>query len=156
VGVRGQDAGGAAGGVGVESDGVGTGTCAEAWTARVGQGGGEGGVSAGIGCGGEEQRRHRGQVGVVEDPAGCQTALALYVRRVFWSHPLHRLYAVLPGRLPQSRGYEDLLRECGFVNEGTLVGHLMVKRRLLDLDVFGLLRSEFDDWCRQREPHWLR
>jgi hypothetical protein len=88
-------------------------------------------------------------------PRRCQTALGLYLRHAFWSHPLHRLYTVLPARLPQSGGYAELLKGCGFVDEGHLVAHLAWKGRRHDLAVFGLLRSEFDSWCRERHPALL-
>jgi hypothetical protein len=92
---------------------------------------------------------------LTQAPQRCQTALGLYLRHVFWSHPLHRLYAVLPARLPQSGGYAELLHGCGFVDEGHLVAHLSWKGRRHDMAVFGLLRPEFDSWCRESRPALL-
>ncbi|MEA2682380.1 MAG: hypothetical protein QOK05_708 [Chloroflexota bacterium] len=86
------------------------------------------------------------------EPRRCTDALALYIRHAFWSHPIHRLYAIAP------RGYTshlELLRGCGFVDEGRLLGHLRVGARMQDLDVLGLLREDFDRWCAQYAPDWL-
>jgi RimJ/RimL family protein N-acetyltransferase len=91
---------------------------------------------------------------LAREPERCRVALGLYLRRVFWSHPLHRVYALVPAALPQTRAYVDLLGACGFVHEGCLLGHLMVKGHLHDLDVFGLLRSDFEAWAQRLRPEW--
>jgi hypothetical protein len=100
----------------------------------------------------DTQNRHGRLLVMARAPERCRVALALYLRHVFWSHPLHRLYAMLPARLPQAKSYAELLHDCGFVDEGSLIAHLTIREELYDLDVFGLLRSEFDDWCRDNKP----
>ncbi|MEA2644927.1 MAG: hypothetical protein QOE92_10 [Chloroflexota bacterium] len=111
-------------------------------------------VGAALVAAGDQQNRNGRLVVLAHDPARCHGALALYLRSVFWSHPIHRLYAVIPAKLPQSRGYAGLLTACGFVAEGSLVDHLVAQRRVYDLDVFGLLRREFDAWCETNQPGW--
>ena len=104
---------------------------------------------------GDPQNRNGRLVALAKEPQRCGRALALYLRQAFWSHPLHRLYAVVPANLPQTRRYADLLVGCGFVGEGRLLDHLVVQARVLDLDVYGLLRPEFDAWCEANEPEWV-
>jgi hypothetical protein len=144
-----------AGSLAVESEDFVTAVRAEPWASPMVLAQDGDAVAIAIIASADTQSRHGRLVVLAQDPRRCHTAVALYVRQAFWSHPLHRLYAVLPVGLPQSQGYGDILRGCGFVNEGSLVGHVMLKGRMRDLDVFGLLRPEFDDWCRQREPRWL-
>jgi len=92
---------------------------------------------------------------LARDPRLCRTAMGLYLRHAFWSHPLHRLYAVLPARVPLPGSYADLLLGCGFVDEGVLRSHLSYKGGLRSLSVFGLLRREFDAWCAESQPALL-
>jgi hypothetical protein len=89
------------------------------------------------------------------DPRECRVPFELYLRHAFWSHPLHRLYAVLPLRLPIPGSYADLLTGCGFVDEGHLKAHFNFLGYRRDIAVFGLLRSEFDAWCRESRPALL-
>jgi hypothetical protein len=102
----------------------------------------------------DTQNRHGRLVLLAREPARCRVALPLYLRHVFWSHSLHRLYSILPAQLPQSHSYAALLRDSGFNLEGSLLDHVMLKGRRHDLEVFGLLRAEFDAWCQEREPGW--
>ena len=112
-----------------------------------------------VGCalvgGADTQNRHGRLIVVAREPRRCTVALGLYLRRLFWSHPLSRIYALVPAALPQTRAYSELFGACGFVHEGCLLRHLMVKGRLHDLDVFGLLRSDFDAWAEQFRPEWV-
>jgi hypothetical protein len=89
---------------------------------------------------------------LARDPRRLVAPLALYLRHAFWSHPLHRLYTIVPRT---ATSHAELLRACGFLDEGRLLGHLRVGARMVDLDVFGLLRGDFDNWCRQNEPDWV-
>jgi hypothetical protein len=100
------------------------------------------------------QNRHGRLVVLSADPRLCATALALYLRHVFWSHPVNRLYTILPAGFPQAPSYINLLTGCGFVKEGRLLGHLQLNGRTLDLDVFGLLRSDFDTWAATQGQAW--
>ncbi|HEV1997638.1 MAG TPA: GNAT family protein [Candidatus Dormibacteraeota bacterium] len=100
----------------------------------------------------DTQHRHGRLVVLAVLPREVVAPLTMYLRHVFWSYPLHRLYVVLPSRVAAVAAYADLLRSCGFVQEGTMVGHLRVATRMIDLDLFGLLRPEFDEWCRQNRP----
>ena len=88
---------------------------------------------------------------LAREPRQSLVPVALYIRHVFWSYPLHRLYALLPR---SAASHAQLLQACGFVSEGRLLAHLRVGGRRLDLDVFGLLRPEFDAWCRANHPGW--
>ena len=105
-------------------------------------------------AGADTQNRHGRLIVLAMEPKRCKVALGLYLRRVFWSHPLHRVYALVPAELPRPGPTWTCSGACGFVHEGRLVGHLMVKGRLHDLDVFGLLRSDFDAWAEQFRPEW--
>jgi hypothetical protein len=91
---------------------------------------------------------------LARQPREAALHLGLYIRHVFWSYPLHRLYALLPGQVPGAPGYAALLHACGFIDEGRLVRHQRVGTRMLDLDVYGLLRPDFDAWCRDHRPDW--
>lgn len=82
------------------------------------------------------------------EPRRWPIPLALYIRHAFWSHPLHRLYAIVPRSYTSQA---DLLQGCGFHNEGRLLSHVRAGMRMVDLDVFGLLRDEFDTWCRENQ-----
>jgi hypothetical protein len=90
-------------------------------------------------------------VPLFEQPATAERMLALYLRQAFWAFPLHRLYTQLPKTL-EVEPHIDLLRRCGFKDEGRLVGHLEIKGRPVDVAVFGLLRGEFDAWCATNDP----
>lgn len=85
------------------------------------------------------------------DPPGSSLALALYLRHVFWNFPLHRLHTQVPS-LDLTREYEDLYRSVGFVDEGRLVGHVVIAGRPFDVTVLGLLRADFEAWCATHEP----
>jgi len=84
-------------------------------------------------------------------PAGAGAALAVYVRHLFWSLPLHRVYAQFPA-VPGTAGQERLLRAAGFTCEGRLAGQALIGGRALDLLCYGLLRRDFDRWCQENEP----
>jgi hypothetical protein len=102
----------------------------------------------------DTQHLHGRIILMAMEPRRCTQALALYLRQVFWSHPFHRLYSALPAMLPQAGSYAELLVGCGFVAEGRLVEHLKDGMRLLDIDLFGLLRNEFDAWSGETDPAW--
>ena len=85
------------------------------------------------------------------DPPASATALALYVRHVFWNFPLHRLHVQIPV-LDLTREYVDLYRSVGFVEEGRLVDHAVVAGQSFDVTALGLLRSDFEAWCLVNEP----
>jgi len=97
----------------------------------------------------DTQHRHGRLVFLALEPAVAREALALYLRQAFWGHPLHRLYAILPSSAAlYARAYEG----CGFKHEGRLERHLRVGARLLDLEMYGLLRTDFDAWCAANDP----
>jgi hypothetical protein len=125
---------------------------AERWsTPMVLLDGGEA-VAAAMIVAADTQHRHGRVLVLTRDPGRTQAPLALYLRHAFWSHPLNRLYTALPNRVAEAHGYAELFNATGFVSEGRLVGHLRVRMRLVDVDLFGLLRSEFDAWSRARQP----
>ncbi len=95
-------------------------------------------------------------VAVFSDPVNADRLLALYMRQAFWTYPLHRLYSQLPA-VPSARSHVDLMLRVGFQREGTLEGHIDLDRdRHVDADVLGILRGEFDQWCRINQPQlWL-
>jgi len=97
----------------------------------------------------DTQHRHGRLVFLAVDPVVAREALSRDLRQGFWGHPLHRLYAILPASAPlYSRAYEG----CGFKHEGRLQRHLRVGAKLLDLEMYGLLRSDFDAWCAATDP----
>ena len=90
-------------------------------------------------------------VALFPEPAGATLALALYIRHVFWSLPLHRLYTHVPSG-PEGRPHADLLTRVGFVHEGSLLAHIENEGGRADAMVLGLLRDDFTAWCLEHEP----
>jgi hypothetical protein len=90
-------------------------------------------------------------IALFEQPSTSTRLLALYIRQAFWSYPLHRLYTQLPST-PEMQPHIEMLVRTGFKREGTLERHIEATDKLVDVDVLGLLRSDFDAWCTQNEP----
>jgi hypothetical protein len=84
------------------------------------------------------------------DPVRAALPLAAYVRHLFWSQPLHRVYSQLP-MVGGATAYVRLLKGVGFQEEGMVRGHAMVGGRPRDLVVLAVLRREFESWCRENE-----
>jgi hypothetical protein len=84
------------------------------------------------------------------DPARAALPLAAYVRHLFWSLPLHRVYSQLPV-VGGATAYVRLLKRAGFQEEGVVHGHAVIGGRPRDLAVLGVLREEFENWCRENE-----
>lgn len=85
------------------------------------------------------------------DPANASTALALYVRHVFWNFPLRRLHVHVP-RMDLTREYEDLYRGIGFVDEGVLRDHAYIAGHAFDVAALAISREEAARWCAEHEP----
>lgn len=85
------------------------------------------------------------------DPPGATLPLAMYVRQLFWTFPLRRLYAQVPA-MDLTREYVDLLGSVGFVDEGRLVSHAEIGGQAFDVVTLGLLRQDFEDWCAVHQP----
>jgi hypothetical protein len=85
------------------------------------------------------------------DPSGAGLALATYVRHLFWMLPLHRVYCQLP-MVAGAAAYVKVLKDAGFQEEGTIRGHAVIEGKPCDVAALGLLRDEFDTWCRENEP----
>lgn len=85
------------------------------------------------------------------EPGEATIALAMAVRHLFWSFPLHRIHVQVPD-MDLTVEYVDLLTSVGFQVEGRLVDHLRTAGRSFDMVALGLLRREFDDWCDEHEP----
>ena len=83
-------------------------------------------------------------------PARAAVPLATYLRHVFWTVPLHRVYVQLP-LVAGASAYVRLLTACGFQQEGVLRNYAVLDERLFDVAGFGLLRPEFEEWCRENE-----
>ena len=83
-------------------------------------------------------------------PARAVKPLAVYVRHLFWSVPLHRVYVQLP-LVAGATSYIRLLAGAGFKQEGVVRGHALVDGRARDVAVIGLLRRDFEAWCRENE-----
>lgn len=83
-------------------------------------------------------------------PSEAALPLAAYLRHVFWSLPLHRIYVQLP-IVRGADAYVDLLKRSGFQEEGVVIGHGMVAGNPTDVAVLGLLRREFEGWCHEHE-----
>lgn len=82
-------------------------------------------------------------VTLFEDLDRGGVALALYIRHLFWSFPLHRLYTHV-GALDRGSGYSAIYEGIGFKREGILKEHALLAGRRQDIVVYGLLREEFD------------
>jgi hypothetical protein len=108
-----------------------------------------------VGCAAVASRSHQNLnlrlICFFEHPEEAAGALAVYVRHVFWLVPLHRIYAQIP-LLRDADAYLDLFAAVGFVAEGVVRQQGWVGGSAVDVAVFGILRREFDAWCRQREP----
>ncbi len=85
------------------------------------------------------------------DPTTATTALAMGIRHLFWTFPLHRVHAQIPD-MDLTREYVDLLTSVGFVDEGRLQDHLVLAGRSFDVVTLGLLRTDFEAWCSDNEP----
>ncbi len=84
-------------------------------------------------------------------PLRSTLTLAAYVRHVFWMQPLHRLFVQLP-IVDGVTDYLALFTAVGFVPEGTVANHALVGEQPRDVAMLGMLRPEFEDWCRKKEP----
>jgi hypothetical protein len=85
------------------------------------------------------------------DPGAATRPLGAYVRHVFWSTPVHRIYMQLP-QLGGAGDYVSLACRVGFVEEGTVRAYALVDGRPRDVAALGLLRKEFVAWCEKNEP----
>jgi hypothetical protein len=85
------------------------------------------------------------------DPQNATTPLAMYLRHLFWTFPLHRLHTQIPD-LDLTREYIELLQRVGFTVEGRLVAHTQIAGQTFDAVALGLLRSDFETWCDEHEP----
>jgi len=84
-------------------------------------------------------------------PAHATLPLAVYLRHIFWSQVIHRVYAQFPV-IDGSEQYAQLLLSVGFREEGVVRGHVLIDQRPHDLRGMAILRAEFDAWCLQEEP----
>ena len=84
------------------------------------------------------------------EPAASALPLAAYVRHLFWKLPLHRVYCQFP-LVAGGAEYVDLLKDSGFQDEGIIRGHALINGKPCDVAVLGVLRDEFDLWCRENE-----
>jgi hypothetical protein len=84
------------------------------------------------------------------DPSRSALPLAMYVRHLIWSIPLHRLYVQLP-LIKGADDYVAMFEAVGFTREGIVGGHALIDGRPTDVMALGLLRREFEDWCRTNE-----
>jgi hypothetical protein len=82
------------------------------------------------------------------DPAAAVIPLTTYVRHLFWSIALHRIYSQLPV-VSGAEAYVRLFTGAGFQQEGVVRGHALVDDRPCDVVVLGLLRGEFEAWCQR-------
>lgn len=88
-------------------------------------------------------------VPVLTDFVGSVGVLALYVRHLFWTLPLQRIYAQFLVDLSE---YDDVLRATSFKKEGVLVEHQIYAGKRCDVAAFGLLRTDFESWCAEHDP----
>lgn len=88
-------------------------------------------------------------VPVLTDFVSTVGVLALYVRHLFWTLPLQRIYAKFLVDLSE---YEGVLRAAGFKKEGVLVEHQIYAGKRCDVAMFGLLRTDFESWCAEHDP----
>jgi hypothetical protein len=83
-------------------------------------------------------------------PARSVMPLAVYVRHLFWSVPLHRIYVQLP-LIAGASSYIRLLSSAGFQQEGVVRGHGLVRGRPCDVALLGMLRQDCEAWCQENE-----
>lgn len=93
-------------------------------------------------------------LGFFREPSAAMLPLATYVRHVFWSLPLRRLHVQLP-LIDGAAEYVSLFGRIGFVQEGILQGHALIGGRPCNVAVLGILRPEFEAWCRNHERRLL-
>jgi len=91
---------------------------------------------------------------VFRDPDESQVALSLYLRSVFWNHPLKRLQIEIKD-VPASGPYQRLYREAGFVLEARTRAATTTQGEPTDVLVFGLLRQDYDRWSEKSERFLL-
>jgi hypothetical protein len=84
------------------------------------------------------------------EPEKAVWPLALYVRHLFWSAPLHRVYLQLP-IVAGAPAYIHLLESVGFQQEGLVRGHGLVGGKPCDVALLGLLRIDCEAWCQENE-----
>ncbi len=94
---------------------------------------------------------HASVTALFVDPASARLPLAMYLRQLFWSFPLHRVHTQVPS-LDLTREYVDLLESVGFTVEGRLVDHSVIGGQTFDTVALGLLRGDFEAWCAEHEP----
>ena len=94
---------------------------------------------------------HASVLALFVDPSDAASALALYVRHLFWNFPLRRLHAQVP-LMDLTEDYVDLYSRVGFRDEGRLSAHAVIAGKAFDVATLGLLRTDFEDWCDQHEP----
>ncbi len=94
---------------------------------------------------------HAYLVALFEEPADSTLCMAMYARHAFWLFPLHRLYTQLPASAGAAP-HEKAFLAAGFQREGVLRGHIRDERGAGDAVALAMLRAEFDEWCRAREP----
>ncbi len=94
---------------------------------------------------------HASLMALFVDPARATLPLAMAIRHLFWSFPLHRLHAQIPA-IDLTAEYVELLRSVGFEDEGRLVGHALIAGQPFDMVTLGLLRRDFERWCDAHEP----
>jgi hypothetical protein len=83
-------------------------------------------------------------------PARASLSLAVYVRHLFWSLPLHRVYVQLP-LTAGATAYTRMLIGAGFQEEGVVARHALLGGRPCDVAVLGVLRRDFEAWCLENE-----
>ncbi len=84
------------------------------------------------------------------EPAAAVLPTAVYVRHLFWSAPLHRVYLQIP-MVAGAPSYIHLLESVGFQQEGLVRGHGLVGGEPCDVALLGLLRVDWEAWCQQNE-----
>jgi hypothetical protein len=84
------------------------------------------------------------------EPEAATLALAMYVRHLFWSFPVQRLYTQFP-LVGTGAAYLALYEAAGFQSEGVLRQHALIAGRPCDVGVLGSLRPEFEQWWSERD-----
>jgi hypothetical protein len=88
-------------------------------------------------------------VTVFTHPQQSKLPFLLYLRQLFWSFPLRRIYAHIPSLVPH---YLDLYLSVGFQHEGVYRQRQVINGMLYDVNVLGLLRQDFEQWCHIYDP----
>ncbi len=87
-----------------------------------------------------------------EPDSKASLGLILAVRSLFWALPVSRVYSYWPVTGAGAQDIASIFLGAGFREEGRLEGHQLVGGIRHDVVVHGILREDFNLWCRDNAP----